>query len=120
MSLLLVCDDEITGLNEQYLGQDSPTDVLAFAQREGKFGAMNPDVLGDVVVSLDTACRQAREMGHTADDEVMLLILHGILHLLSHDHAEEGQAAVMTGLQKDIWSKLAAAGLVSEGAALRP
>ena len=59
-------------------------------------------------------------MGHARNDEVMLLILHGILHLLGHDHAEEGQTAVMTGLQKDIWSKLAAAGLVSEGASLRP
>ena len=86
LSLALVGDDEMQRLNARYRGLDRPTDVLAFAQREGAGGSLHLDLLGDVVISLDTASRQAAERGVTLRDEVRLLLAHGLLHLLGYDH----------------------------------
>ena len=72
-------------LNHRYRGRDRTTDVLAFAQREGAAGA--PDgLLGDVVISLDTARRQARKHRATQGREAERLLVHGLLHLLGYDH----------------------------------
>jgi probable rRNA maturation factor len=85
LSLLLVSDAEMRKLNRSWRGKDRPTDVLAFAQREGTGGA--PDgLLGDVVISVDTARRQATERGHTPGVEAERLLVHGVLHLLGYDH----------------------------------
>jgi rRNA maturation RNase YbeY len=85
LSLLLVSDAEMRKLNRAWRGKDRPTDVLAFAQREGPGGA--PDgLLGDVVISVDTARRQAVERGHTLGVEAERLLVHGVLHLLGYDH----------------------------------
>jgi rRNA maturation RNase YbeY len=73
-------------LNAAYRGNDRPTDVLAFAMREGKRAAGDEGTLGDVVISLDTAQRQAASRGHSVDEEVTTLLIHGILHLLGYDH----------------------------------
>jgi probable rRNA maturation factor len=85
LSVSLVRDGEIRELNRRYRRKDLPTDVLAFALREGEFGAVG-GALGDVVISLDTARRQALEYRGTLTDEVDRLLVHGILHLAGYDH----------------------------------
>lgn len=82
----LVGDREMHGLNRDYRGKDRPTDVLAFAQREGEPTPEAEDQLGDVIISLDTALRQATERGVALQVEVRTLLIHGILHLLGFDH----------------------------------
>lgn len=81
----LVRDAEIHALNRDYRGKDRPTDVLSFSLREGESGEMSA-ALGDVVISLDTAVRQAAENGFTLAEEVDRLFIHGILHLAGYDH----------------------------------
>ena len=84
---VLLCDDAtIHALNRDYRKKNKPTDVLAFAMREGDDGHLAGDLLGDVIISLETATRQARERGVVSRDEVMMLLAHGLLHLLGWDH----------------------------------
>jgi probable rRNA maturation factor len=82
----LVGDAEMHALNRDYRGKDRPTDVLAFAMREGEPMPDGDNVLGDVIISLDTAARQAEERGVPLAAEVRDLLIHGILHLLGYDH----------------------------------
>ena len=92
LSVLLVSDAEMRKLNRDYRGRDRPTDVLAFAQREGPGGA--PDgLLGDVVISVDTARRQAAERRLTPGTESERLLVHGLLHLLGYDHERSAAEA---------------------------
>ena len=86
VSFVLTDDDRIHELNKIYRHKDRPTDVLAFAMREGRFGELAGDVLGDVIVSVPTARRQAEERQATVLDEVTMLLAHGLLHLLGWDH----------------------------------
>jgi probable rRNA maturation factor len=89
LSIVFVDDASIQVLNRDYRGTDAPTDVLSFAQSEGEaFAAPEGPArhLGDVVVSVETARRQADEHGLALDDEVGHLVVHGILHLLGYDH----------------------------------
>ncbi len=87
---VLLCDDAtIAELNRDYRRKDRPTDVLAFAMREGEGGALHPTLLGDVVVSVETARRQAAEHGRSVADEITFLLAHGLLHLLGYDHRTE-------------------------------
>jgi len=93
VSVLLVNDARIRELNRQYRKIDSTTDVLAFAMGEGEFADLHPDILGDVVISVDTAERQAGECGNTLPEEVRLLAVHGALHLLGYeDETPSGRA----------------------------
>ena len=88
-----LCDDPtLQGLHREYMGVDAPTNVMSFPQREGEFGDVEPEVLGDVVVSVDTARRDAEGAGLSLEDEVFFLCVHGLLHLLGFDH-EGDQAA---------------------------
>ena len=85
-------------LNRDYRGKDRPTDVLSFSQLEGE--PMQPEeeepvALGDIVISIDTAKRQAAEKGHSLSDELDLLVVHGMLHLLGYDDETDEQAEVM-------------------------
>jgi rRNA maturation RNase YbeY len=85
LSIVLVSDPEMQALNRRWRRRDRPTDVLSFAQREGPGGA--PDgVLGDVVISVDTARRQAAARRTTIGHEADRLLIHGLLHLLGYDH----------------------------------
>ena len=84
VSLDFIGDVRMRRLNRSYRGLDAPTDVLAFAMREAR-GPRTP-LLGDVVISLDTAARQAAAQGHDLRREIAILIVHGILHLLGFDH----------------------------------
>jgi probable rRNA maturation factor len=89
---VLLCDDRaIRELHVRYFGQNTPTNVISFSQREGEFGEVEPELLGDVVISLETARRDAAETGKPLDEEIAFLLIHGILHLLGYDH--EGEAA---------------------------
>jgi probable rRNA maturation factor len=81
---MLVDDADIAALNRTYRGVAHPTDVLAFPMTEGRFATLAPDCLGDVVISVETALRQAQRHGLKA--ELALLLVHGILHLLGYDH----------------------------------
>ena len=82
--MVLVDDTRIGSLNKTYRGVSGPTDVLAFPMNEGRFVELAPDCLGDVVISVETAARQAR--GGDVKAELALLLVHGILHLVGYDH----------------------------------
>lgn len=85
-SFVLTNDLRVHQLNKVYRGIDRPTDVLAFAMQEGEFVELAGSVLGDVIVSVPTAAKQARERGAAVLDEVTMLLAHGLLHLLGWDH----------------------------------
>lgn len=123
LSLIFVDEAAIAELNERFLGQDGPTDVLAFPmdeqdddpRRHSRYPdqggrapgvpsqpAEPPVLLGDVVVCPAVARRQAGERGIPVDDEVALLVVHGILHLLNYDHAEPTETAVMERRQEEL------------------
>ena len=86
VSISFIDDAEMRILNRNYRHKDRPTDVLAFPLREGDFAEHAGDLLGDVVVSLETAERQAQHAGKTTLEEVTMLLAHGLLHLLGWDH----------------------------------
>lgn len=103
LSILFMDDEDIKELNRDYRKKDRPTDVLSFPMREGEFGDLNPDLLGDVVISLDTAKRQAEERGETLEEEINLLLIHGILHLLGFDHEKNAaEARRMQAKEKEL------------------
>jgi probable rRNA maturation factor len=84
----LVADDkELLRLNRQFLGKDYPTDVLSFPAAEGDPG--QAEELGELAISSDRAFEQAGEFGHTPEDEIRILMLHGVLHLLGMDHEQD-------------------------------
>jgi probable rRNA maturation factor len=99
LSLLLVDRDTIAGLNETHLGAPGPTDVLAFPIDEpGESPPDVPAILGDVVLCPAVAHEQASRFGRTPHEEVRLLTVHGILHLLGMDHADPEEEREMFGL----------------------
>jgi probable rRNA maturation factor len=73
-------------LNRRYRGKDETTDVLSFSLREGRFASIQPDMLGDIVISIPVAARQARKEGHSIAREIDRLLVHGLAHLLGYDH----------------------------------
>jgi probable rRNA maturation factor len=95
LSLLLVDDDQIREINRTYLKRDRSTNVISFSMTEGEFGAINPRLLGDIVLSVETAARDAATGGIDLMDEVEFLLIHGLLHLLGYEHenttSEESQ-----------------------------
>ncbi len=95
LSIMLVDDATIHELNRTYRSVDRPTDVLSFAMSEGEFGAMDPDMLGDVIISVPTASRQAKRARRSPLDEVTFLLAHGLLHLVGYDHQTDDQERVM-------------------------
>ena len=107
LSVLLVDDNEITQLNRRYRSRDYATNVLAFLMGEGKGKGLHPEVLGDVVISTETAQREAQQRGVTIDEEMALLLVHGILHLLGYDHeADTQEAAAMEAKEQEVMSRL--------------
>ena len=107
LSILLVDDDEITQLNRHYRSRDYATNVLAFSMRDGEDNHLHPDILGDVVISTETALREAQQRGVTIDEEMALLLVHGILHLLGYDHeADPREAAAMEAKEREVMTHL--------------
>lgn len=82
VSCLISTDEELRRLNRDFRGKDYPTDVLSFPSN-------TEDSLGDLAISFDRAVEQARELGHSVDEEVRILMLHGVLHLLGMDHEKD-------------------------------
>ena len=110
LSVLLTDDATIKGLNHDYRSKNRPTDVLAFPQdvespkvASGKVAARSSvRLLGDVVISLDTAHRQAIKRRHSLMDEVIFLLAHGVLHLLGYDHQTDSQERRMNALTQEL------------------
>lgn len=101
INLKLVDDAEIQALNKDYSGNDYPTDVLSFSYIEDGVEAVEGE-LGDMVISLETAQRQAADAGTTTADELATLVLHGILHVNGFDHAVAQDRDTLDRLQADI------------------
>ena len=101
LSIVLADDKKLRELNRDYLGLDAPTDVLSFPASESdpETGAR---YLGDILISIPRAAEQARAAGHDLASEVQLLVIHGVLHLLGHDHAEAEEKARMWAAQAEI------------------
>jgi probable rRNA maturation factor len=108
LSLSLVRDAEIRVLKLQYFGIDAATDVLSFPA--GEFPGPGPQPLGDIVISLDTARRAAKEFDSTFELELALYLAHGMLHLLGHDHLKPTDARKMEKLERKL---LGHAGMLS-------
>ena len=106
ISIALVDDAAIRGLNARYRGKDTPTDVLSFAQEQEIALPGVPKLLGDVVISVDTAARQADAGGRSLDDELCQLAIHGVLHLLGYDDATTEGYEEMVRKGEDIWRRL--------------
>jgi probable rRNA maturation factor len=106
LCIKLVDEATIAQLNEQWMDKTGPTDVLAFPMDELRPGWVNEEpeegVLGDLVLCSSVAARQAEEAGHPAADELQLLTVHGILHLLGYDHAEPDEHKEMFDLQAEL------------------
>ena len=101
-------DEEIHQLNRTWRGKDKPTDVLSFSQIEGVPAPHSSPILGDVVISAETAKRQAETAGCSLEEEITRLLVHGILHLLGHDHVHGGrQAAKMKREEKRLMELIA-------------
>lgn len=104
---VLLCDDAVIHpLNRDWRGKDKPTDVLSFSQREGTPAPGVVDHLGDIVISVETAARQAHERGHSVADELRVLLVHGLCHLLGHDHEDDDEAEVMERLEREVLAAL--------------
>ena len=123
MALMFVDEPTIAELNARFLGGDGPTDVLSFpldeelppAGRQPDQGGRGPGspaeateppaLLGDVIVCPSVAVRQAREHGVSADDEIALLVVHGVLHLLDYDHVEPDETAAMRRREQELLAR---------------
>ena len=105
LTLVLTDDAQIQELNREYLGNDKPTDVLSFPASE-----TDPETgsryIGDIIISVPYAAKSAEKAGHSMEAEVQLLVVHGVLHLLGHDHAEAGEKARMWKAQSEILKAL--------------
>jgi probable rRNA maturation factor len=106
VSILFCSDFYIKRLNREYRRVDAPTDVLAFSMHEGRFSKVHPEILGDVVISLETASRQAKRYRYSLNKEVAHLIIHGILHLLGYDHLKKKDKEKMRKKEKEILKSL--------------
>ena len=104
LSILLVDDAQIQDLNRGHLGRDKPTNVLAFSMREGEFSTIHPQLLGDLVISVETARRQSNRFGLNKMEMITLLMVHGILHLVGYEHERTRKGArEMTIKQKELF-----------------
>lgn len=96
LSISIVDDTEIRNLNRDYRGKDKATNVLSFAMNEGDFDSINPEILGDVVISADTTHSESVEYGMSFDDRLFQLLIHGVLHLVGYDHEQgDEESAIM-------------------------
>jgi probable rRNA maturation factor len=102
LSIALVDDATIAELNREWRDKPRPTDVLSFSLVEGDFADHRGGLLGDVVISVETAAAQAAARHRGLDDEVARLLVHGVLHLVGHDHEEDEDAARMAAEERRV------------------
>jgi probable rRNA maturation factor len=116
LSILIVDDAAIQEINREYLQRDHPTNVISFSQQEGEMLGGPDTLLGDVVISAETAARDATEAGIEMFDELVFLLLHGILHLLGYDHERGTQAEAerMEAKEQQVYALLKAERLILE------
>jgi len=95
ISLLFVDDEGIREINRRFLNRDYPTNVISFSMSESEFGNINPHMLGDIVISVETAFRDAQQAAVEFDDELDFLMIHGLLHLLGYNHEDAGKDEAM-------------------------
>jgi len=101
LSLVIVGDLSIRRLNRLYLGRDKATNVISFAMQEGPFLDLNPQLLGDVVISSVTCAREAADAGISFSCRLHFLLLHGMLHLVGYDHERSGAAEALRMEEKE-------------------
>lgn len=106
LSITFVDEKAMGELHEEWMDLEGPTDVMSFPMdelREGREGELAPEgLLGDIVICPTVAARQARIAGHSSEEEMLLLLTHGILHLLGYDHVEPEEERVMFTLQRKL------------------
>jgi probable rRNA maturation factor len=113
LSLLFVNDRQIQTLNRKYLHRDKPTNVLAFSMREGEFSTLHSHLLGDLVISVETAKRQSSRFGLDSMEMVLLLMVHGVLHLIGYEHEGTKKGArQMTLKQRELFQQVIKAGIL--------
>ena len=112
-TLLFVSDDEMSSYNKRFLNREGPTDVLAFPVESLLPGVVPetdpagpPLLLGDVIIAPAYIKKQASDLGVTFDDEMSLMVTHGLLHLLGYDHQNDNEAAVMEGRERSILAEI--------------
>jgi probable rRNA maturation factor len=106
LSILLVDDAQIRDLNRRHLGRSKPTNVLAFSMREGEFPTLHPQLLGDLVISVETAQRQSKRFGLNSMGMIIFLIVHGMLHLVGYEHEGTRKGAQEMAIkQKELFLK---------------
>jgi len=108
LSIAIVLDEEIAALNAEHRGKRSATDVLSFSLLEGDHSDRRGKLLGDVVIGIETAARQARAAHRSLDEELARLLIHGILHLLGWDHEESAEAKLMRAEERRLWRAIRA------------
>ena len=108
ISLSFVDDENIKHLNKQYLGKDTATNVLSFSLQEGEYGDINPQILGDIIVSVETAQRDALYGKLNIAREIDFLLIHGILHLLgyNHENTTKKESNKMQQKEKELFNKI--------------
>ncbi len=107
LSIAFVDDPGMQELNRRYLRRDRPTNVLAFSMREGEFSALSPRLLGDVVISVETAERQSSRFGLSRTEMILLLMIHGILHLLGYDDkGSKREAREMAAKERELLRRI--------------
>lgn len=113
LSVVLVGNEEIRELNRRFLDRDRPTNVIAFPMIQGEFSSINPELLGDVVISVETAATEAGHGGMSVERQTAFLLIHGLLHLLGHEHEEdEEERARMEEAERKLLEALIDRGLV--------
>jgi probable rRNA maturation factor len=103
LSVLIVDDPQIATLNQKYLHRSGPTNVIAFPMHTDVFPNINPGLLGDVVISIETAAREGERIGIGMEERVVQLLVHGILHLIGYDHEKsEAQTEQMAQIESEV------------------
>jgi len=115
LSVTIVGDRSIQRINRDYLSKDRPTNVISFSQQEGDCAGMATGMLGDVIISADTAAREAEEGDMPTFERLSFLLLHGILHLSGYDHERSGEAeaARMEEKEAELFGILKKEGLIN-------
>ncbi|HEY6633429.1 MAG TPA: rRNA maturation RNase YbeY [Rhizobiaceae bacterium] len=107
LSIVFSDDAHIRRLNSGWRGKDKPTNVLSFPAFPVKPGDKLPPMLGDVVLAAETVAREAELEGKPTDHHITHLVIHGVLHLLGHDHEDEAEAEAMEALERSALARLA-------------
>ena len=108
LSIVIVDDSRMAALNQAYLQHSGPTNVISFSMQEGEFGDINPQLIGDIVISADTCAREAQEAAISIESRFDQLLVHGILHLFGYDHVHsETEAEAMETKSDELLALLA-------------